>query len=159
MDSVMTQTYAARVSQANRSELIVIMYEIILEDLKNGIKAYENSDIKTFGKELKHAQKFVSKLINSLDFKYVMSYDLMQLYLYTNKRIIAAIIKKKPDDLESAIKVMNRLLVGFEGVAKEDTSEPLMQNTQQLYAGLTYGKGTLNETYIDPKQHSRGFKA
>lgn len=159
MDSVMTQTYAARVSQANRSELIVIMYEIILEDLKNGIKAYENSDIKTFGKELKHAQKFVSELINSLDFKYVMSYDLMQLYLYTNKRIIAAIIKKKPDDLESAIKVMNRLLVGFEGVAKEDTSEPLMQNTQQLYAGLTYGKGTLNETYIDPKQHSRGFKA
>lgn len=159
MDSVMTQTYAARVSQANRSELIVIMYEIILEDLKNGIKAYENSDIKTFDKELKHAQKFVSELINSLDFKYVMSYDLMQLYLYTNKRIIAAIIKKKPDDLESAIKVMNRLLVGFEGVAKEDTSEPLMQNTQQLYAGLTYGKGTLNETYIDPKQHSRGFKA
>lgn len=159
MDSIMTQTYAARVSQANRSELIVIIYDIILEDLKNGIKAYENNDLIMFDKELKHAQKFVNELISSLDFKYVISYDLMQLYLYTNKRIISAIIKKKPDTLESAIKVMNRLLIGFEEVAKEDTSEPLMQNTQQLYAGLTYGKGTLNETYIDPKQHSRGFKA
>lgn len=159
MDNAMTQTYAARVSQANRSELIVIIYNIILEDLKNGIKAYEDGDIKKFDKELKHSQKFMNELICSLNFNYTISYDLLQLYLYTNKRIITAVIKKKPDTLESAIKVMESLLIGFNGVAKEDSSMPLMQNTQQIYAGLTYGKGILNETYIDPKQNSRGFKA
>lgn len=159
MDNIMAQTYAARVSQANRSELIVIIYEIILEDLKNGMKAYENGDIEAFNKELKHSQKFVNELISILDFKYVIAYDLLQLYLYTNKRIITAIVKKNPDTLESAIKVMESLFIGFKGVAKEDNSDPMMQNTQQLYAGLTYSKGILNETYIDPKQHTRGFKA
>jgi flagellar protein FliS len=34
-----------------------------------------------------------------------------------------------------------------------------MKNTGQLYAGLTYGKGVLNETYVDPNQQNRGFLA
>ena len=68
-------------------------------------------------------------------------------------------VKKDVSPLDSAMNVMNTLYIGFEGVAKEDNSPPLMENTQQLYAGLTYGKGSLNETYIDPKEHSRGFKA
>ena len=34
-----------------------------------------------------------------------------------------------------------------------------MRNAQQLYAGLTYGKGSLNETFIDPNSKSRGFIA
>jgi len=29
----------------------------------------------------------------------------------------------------------------------------------QVYAGLTYGKGVLNETFIDPHQQNRGFMA
>jgi len=66
-------------------------------------------------------------------------------------------IQRKPDSLESAVSVLQKLLTGFEGVSKEDTSGPMMRNTQQLYAGLTYGKGTLNETYIDPNDRSRGF--
>lgn len=159
MDSASMKAYSTRVTQANRSELIVIIYEIILEDLKSGIEAYENHDLETFDKELKHAQKFVNELINSLDFKYPIAYDLAELYLYTNKRIITSIIQRKPDAIESGIKVMESLHTGFLGVAKEDSSEPLMKNTQQVYAGLTYGKGTLNETYIDPGQQSRGFRA
>ena len=34
-----------------------------------------------------------------------------------------------------------------------------MSNTQQVYAGLTYGRGSLNEMYVDPNQASRGFRA
>lgn len=32
-----------------------------------------------------------------------------------------------------------------------------MKNGQQVYAGLTYGKGTLNETVY--QENTRGFKA
>jgi len=55
--------------------------------------------------------------------------------------------------------VLKKLLIGFEGVSKEDHSGPMMRNTQQLYAGLTYGKGKLNETYIDLNSRNRGFTA
>ena len=35
-------------------------------------------------------------------------------------------------------------------MAKQDFEGPIMQNTQQIYAGLTYGKGYFNESYMDP---------
>ena len=151
--------FTARVTQASKSELIVILYEMILEEIKEAKEAYEVQNLTVFDKELKLAQKYVNELIVALDFHYTLSYDLISLYLYVNKRIITAIIKKNPVSLDSAESVLNKLLIGFEGVSKADKSGPMMRNTQQLYAGLTYGKGKLNETYIDPSNKSRGFIA
>jgi len=153
------QVFTARVTQASKSELIVILYEMILSELREARNAYETGDIITFDKDLKKVQKFVGELMATLDYQYVISYDLLSLYLYVNKRIITAIIKKNPVSLESAQTVLNKLLIGFEGVSKADTSGPMMHNTQQLYAGLTYGKGKLNETSINPDNRSRGFIA
>ena len=35
-----------------------------------------------------------------------------------------------------------------------------MENTQQIYAGITYGKGlSLDETLINPDSENRGFRA
>ena len=48
---------------------------------------------------------------------------------------------------------------GFDGIKMQDTSGPVMQNVQQVYAGLTYGKGTLNETYLNVQDYNRGFQA
>jgi flagellar protein FliS len=116
-------------------------------------------DLTAFDKELKLAQKYVTELQASLDFHYSVSYDLMSLYLFVNKRIITAIIRREPSTLNTAESIMKKLLVGFEGVSRADKRGPVMRNTQQLYAGLTYGKGHLNETYIDPSNKNRGFIA
>lgn len=159
MNSEDKQVYTARITQASRSELVVIMYEIMLEDIDSAKRAQEEADDETFDRKLKHAQKVLNELMGTLDFRHIISLDLMQLYLYSSKRIITAIMKKSVDTLESVEKVIGSLLVGFEGVSKEDQSGPVMQNTQQLYAGLTYGRGTLNETFIDPNEINRGFKA
>lgn len=153
------QVFATRVTQASRSELIVILYEMILAEIKEAKEAYKVDDLAVFDKELKKAHKYVNELITALDFNYRISYDLLSLYLYVNKRIITAIIQRNPISLDSALGVLDKLLAGFEGVSKADKSGPLMRNTQQLYAGLTYGKGKLNETYIDPSNRSRGFIA
>lgn len=153
------QAFATRVTMASKSELIVILYEMILAEITEAKEAYEQGDLATFDKELKRAHKYVNELIVPLDFHYVVCYDLVSLYLYVNKRIITAIIKRNPISLDSAESVLKKLLIGFEGVSKEDKSGSMMRNTQQLYAGLTYGKGKLNETYIDPGNGSRGFIA
>ena len=153
------QAFTARVTQASKSELIVILYEMILTEIKEAREAYESGDLITFDKNLKRAHKYMNELISPLDYHYSISYDLLNLYLYVNKRMITAIIKRNPVSLDSAESVLQKLLVGFEGVTREDKSGPMMRNTQQLYAGLTYGKGRLNETYIDPNNGSRGFIA
>lgn len=159
MNKEKIQAYAARVTQASRSELIVILYEMILSEIEEAQKAYEIGDLATFDKGLKKSQKYVNELIVALDYNYTMSYDLISLYLYVNKRIVTAIIRKNPESLESAVSVLKKLLVGFEGVSKSDTSGPLMRNTHQIYAGLTYGRGKLNEIDLDPNNSSRGFIA
>ena len=52
---------------------------------------------------------------------------------------------RRPIHLDAACEVIRGLMESFEQVAKEDHSGPVMEHSQQLYAGLTYGKGTLNE--------------
>lgn len=153
------QAFTARVTQASKSELIVILYEMILSEIAEAREAFDRGDQSSYDRELKKAQKYVNELIVPLDFQYKISYDLIGLYLYVNKRIISAIMKKDPFILDSAESVLKKLLIGFEGISKEDKSGPMMSNTQQLYAGLTYGKGKLNETYIDPSNRNRGFIA
>ncbi|WP_455716437.1 flagellar export chaperone FliS [Anaerosporobacter sp.] len=153
------RAFTARITQANGSELVVIVYEIIMKDIESAKEAFSAQDYTKFTRDLDHAVKFVNELINTLDFKYPVSYDLMQLYLYCNKQLIQATLKKEIGPLESANKVLSSLLKGFIEVAKQDKREPLMSNTQQVYAGLTYGKGSLNEMYVDPNQRERGFRA
>jgi len=159
VDKEMIQAYTARVAQASKSELIVILYEMTLTEIDDAKKAYEAGDLAAFDKGLKKSHKYVNELIVALDYNYAISYDLISLYLYVNKCIITAIIKRNPDSLESAIRVLKKLLVGFEGVSEADKSGPVMRNTHQVYAGLTYGRGRLNEIDIDPNNGNRGFIA
>lgn len=159
MNKEAIQCFTARITQASKSELVVILYEMTLAKIEEAERSYRENDLSNFDKELKGAQRNVSELMAALDYKYSISYDLLSLYLYTNKHIITAIVKQNPLTLQYAKTILKRLLEGFEEVSKADTSGPMMRNTQQLYAGLTYGKGTLNETFIDPSNKSRGFIA
>jgi flagellar protein FliS len=159
MNKETIQFFTARITQASKSELVVILYEMTLAQIEEAEKSYQENNLYNFDKGLKSAQKYVSELMAALDYRYVISYDLLSLYLYTNKHIITAIVKQNPLTLQYAKIILKKLLTGFVEVSKSDKSGPMMRNTQQLYAGLTYGKGTLNETYIDPSNKSRGFIA
>ena len=55
-------------------------------------------------------------------------------------------------------RVLAHLYKAFQELEKTDTSETLMKHTQQVYAGMTYQKATLTETFQDPEA-SRGFLA
>jgi flagellar protein FliS len=159
MTSERLQAYTARIAAASKSELVVIMYEIILDDIEAAFIAYENKNMTNFLKELKHAGRFLNQLMANLDYKYEISYSLMSLYIYVNKRLINASFQKCTEELNTAKSILTKLLIGFQGVSKEDVTGPVMQNSQQLYAGFTYGKGTLNEVYIDSREQNRGYKA
>lgn len=157
MKKELVQEYTLRITQASRSELIVIMYEIILNDLASARESYEKQDMQTYDRELLHAGRFLSELMGSLDYSVPLSYRLMSLYIFTNKELTTARIKKNPELLDGVEDVMEKLMTAFHKVSEEDTSGPVMQNTQQIYAGLTYGRGTLNEMYVNGNEARRGF--
>lgn len=153
------KAYSRRVSQANRSGLIVIMYEIILEDLRDAGEFLEKENEPEYQESLLHAGKFLRELMASLDTTYPVARELMRLYIYVSRCINYAKITRSQEELDRAASVLGKLLSAFEEVSRTDTSAPLMEQTQKLFAGLTYGRGTLNETIVSDKEEGRGFLA
>ena len=151
--------YTYRVSQASPCELVVIMYDIILDDVKNAKSAKTAGNDKQYQADLTNAVKFVNELMDALDFSQSVSFRLMSLYIYVNKMLAKARVSGNCDSLSDVEMVIEKLRAGFDGIKNQDTSGPVMRNVQQVYAGLTYGKGTLNETYLNAQDYNRGFQA
>lgn len=153
------KSYTARITQASRTELVLIMYEIMIEDIKEAIDAIGKSNIEEFINLLKHCRKFLHELMSTLDYTYKVSFELMSLYIYVDKTIVSCIFKKSDSSLWDVIDIITKLKDAYEEVNKIDTTGPVMKNSEQIYAGLTYGRGILNEVYLDPNESKRGFRA
>ena len=157
MDKDSIQAYSKRIAQANRSELVVITYEILIEHIDNAQKSF--SDKAEFANDLECAQSFLKELMVGLDFQYDISYNLMSLYIFINKKLIEAKQKDTIEELPRVKKMLMDLLGSFREVGKQDTSGPVMQNTQKVYAGLTYGRNDVNEMSLAKNEENRGFLA
>ncbi|MCR5792893.1 MAG: flagellar protein FliS [Lachnospiraceae bacterium] len=167
MDTKKFQEYSARITQASRSQLVVITFEIIIESIRDAMVSYNKNDIAAFQKELNRGKLLINEKIGALDMQYDISKELFQIYEYCGRMIAEAFVKGtsavspklEEDKLNRVISIMERLKSSFEQVAKQDESGPVMKNTQKLYAGLTYSRKSLNEVFVNVNEASRGFKA
>jgi len=151
--------FSTRITQANKSELVVITYEILLDSLLSAREECDKEDWISFQKDLKRVQKLIHELMGALNFQFRLSLELMTLYQYCGKCIVKAMHQKDCSEFDTVEGIINRLKVAFEEVAKTDRSEPVMKNTQTIYAGLTYGKHSLNEVFVNVNEANRGFRA
>lgn len=154
MTKELKQEFTRRVTQANKSELTVILYDLILEYLSEAEAA---RDVRMeFREAVRKVRGCLNELMTSLNFEYELAQPLLQLYLYSNRELARADLKNSTDCLEHVRMVITGLREAFLQVSGQDTSGPVMENTQTVYAGLTYGRNTLNE---DLTNHGvdRGF--
>lgn len=158
MKKEMLQEFSTRVTQANRTQLVVTIYDIILASIEDAKEAYAAGNRKEWRHSLERAQGLVMELLQALDFQYELSKELGSLYLFVNRRILHALARNNTELLEGTDKVIRNLREAFAEVSKTDTSEALMMNTQKVYAGLTYGRGSdLSEMF--QSDSNRGFQA
>ncbi|MCQ2495809.1 MAG: flagellar protein FliS [Lachnospiraceae bacterium] len=157
MDKDKQINYTRRVSQANKTELVVITYDIILDNIADA-EAVLASDVNEYRKNLKQAQRFLGELMRALDYQYELSKNLLQLYSYVQRILVASDISGTDKGLESAKNVISGLRKAFNEIAAQDSSGSVMENTQAIFAGLTYGRGSLNETDMNIGSN-RGFLA
>ena len=54
--------------------------------------------------------------------------------------------------------IFTKLHDAYQTVSKKDDSAPLMDNIQTVYAGITYGRTDVNESFMDNNER-RGFFA
>lgn len=155
MTSEAKKEFTIRISQANKSGLIVILYEMYLAYLEDAIN--NPDDRAVFREGIRKARGCINELMNSLDFTYELSYLLLRLYIYVNKEMAAADVRGSSEQLLACRKIIEELLSAYREVSRLDTSAPVMENTQTVYAGLTYGKGKLTESLSN--EGNRGFLA
>ena len=159
MEKSKLQEFAAQVTQANRSELVVVIYEAVLASIAEGKRCLAEEQIEEARLEISRARSLITELMGSLDMQYGISHYLRQLYIFAYHELCHGIAMRQPELFDHASDIFEKLLPSFQEVAKQDDSEAVMQNVQTIYAGLTYGRGTLNETIGVEVDTNRGFQA
>ena len=156
MTDQMKKNFTVRITQANKSELIVILYEMYLAYLDDAQQALETGqDVSGFREGIRKARSCVRELMQSLDHRYAVAGQLFQLYTYVIKEMSRADARGSAEPLVICRKVMTGLLEAYREVSRQDDSAPIMEHTQTVYAGLTYGKGELTESLSH--ERNRGF--
>lgn len=149
--------FTLRITNANISELTVILCDMFLTYCGDAKEALTNDKKELFHTEIGRARKVLSELINSLDRNIELSNRVYELYRFVERELIKAEIKLDSSFIVNGEKIINRLNDSYKQVSKNDNSAPLMQNAQEVYAGMTYGKHDVSSATIS--QNNRGFFA
>lgn len=158
MTRELKQQFTLKITQANKTQLVVILYEMLLTYIEEAENAHEKEDREGFREGIRKARGCLNELMASLHFEYEPAMNLLQLYLYANRELVRADIRNETEELEHVKKIMEKLHEAYRKVSEQDSSDPVMSNAQTVYAGLTYGKNTLTESLAD-QGSNRGFRA
>ena len=156
MEKAQIVDFNRRLTQCNRSELVVITYDIYFVYASDARSAYEREDYAGFVAAVHKAEAAVRRLLDTLDYKYELSRELGSLYQFCLRELARSVYGNHLEGVSEASKILATLYTGFVEVAKEDASAPLMQNAQQVVVGMTYGRGSLVENYTT-NEYNRGF--
>ena len=142
------QQFTLRISQANSTELVVILYEMLLcyiDECKAALGAESEGEFK---EAVRKSRGCLNELMASLNMDYEISKELLQLYIFCIRRLARAEVKKDGVILDEIKKVIKPLHKAYREVAVHNTQGPVMNNSQRIYAGLTYGRNTLTENMV-----------
>ena len=156
MTKELKQEYTLRITQANKTQLITILYEMALlyvDEAEEALSAGDRSELKN---AVRRIQGCMCELMDSLHMEYEVARNLLQLYLYINREVAKAALHSDTECLEHVRPVLDKLLSAYKQIEGQDASGPVMGNAQTVYAGLTYGRNDLMENAADPAAN-RGF--
>ncbi len=157
MTKELKQEYTLRISQANKTELIIILYDITLTYLADAKVCFENNNSDDYKRQLQLARKCIEEMMQNLHFEYALAKDLQQIYLSMKKSLRQSETENTIEPINAVIKNLQTLKEAYEKISSQDTSAPVMEHTQSVVAGLTYGKNSLSED-LSSENSNRGFR-
>lgn len=149
--------FTLKISQANKTELIIILYDIAITYIQDAIDAI-NADNKVEASSCgEKAMACIEEMQQNLHFEYDLAKTLKQLYLFMKKQLRAGIISNDYTGYEVVKKELISLKEAYESIKDNDKSEPIMQHTQVVLSGITYGRDRLLDS-LTTECTSRGFR-
>lgn len=152
------QQFTRRITNANRTEMIVILLEMVLTYTKDAGKSLDKQDMESFKREIDRAKVCLKELQNSVNFDNELGMNYFEIYLFLRRELSRADVTGNKTALDNVCSIVGEIYETYRKMSEADTSRPIMENAQTVYAGLTYGKNSLNES-LAGRDIDRGFRA
>ena len=149
MKDTLKQEFTRRISMANSTELIVILYDMVLsysDDAEEALKGGRDHD---FYVSISRMRNCINELMCSLHMEYEPAQALLSLYRYCMRKLSAAGVRRSIEPINEIRKIINPLRESYSGLVELNTSGPVMGNSESVFAGLTYGKNDINENLVN----------
>lgn len=156
MTDAKKQDFMLRITGANRTGLVVVLYDMFLEYMEELKAAIPGSG--EFKKAVDCGRNVLLELMDSLNMKTEIGKNTYSLYRFADRRLIMASIRQNTERVDEAVSIMQRLRDAYAKSVENDDSPALMQNAEVAYAGMTYGPGELNTDYTGAGAN-RGYLA
>ncbi len=156
MTSEEIKDYTLRISQANVSGLADILVDLSIDNIASSVEAIKNDDRASFVLHSKKAERCISELIHSLELEEPGAKAMAGYLIEAHKSVLNGRLRLDESLILHAGDIMRALKPTFIRLKAEDNDPSVMNNVEQVYAGLTYGKGGLNETSVGVSSN-RGF--
>ena len=133
-----------QIKTANRSKLVVLLYQGAIRFMKKSILHIEQKDMEGKGKALIRAQDIILELTYALDQELLgkndpLTSNLQRLYLYSYRRLLHANLHIETEPIEEVINIMQGLLSAWEQVVEgnSDDGDDSDSDIGEIRLGLT----------------------
>ncbi len=150
--------YTLRISQAGDAALTIILYEITNDYLEDALKYLEEGNREQFIESIHRAQNCIKTQQNSIQFQYEPGTVMFSLYIYLHGQLAKALAESDPAPIREVMETEQKLCDAYKQVEATMEEQPLMENAQKVYVGLTYGKNSMPEN-MEAGSDNRGFRA
>ena len=106
MTAEQKKDFTRKISQANSTELIVILYDITLGYMEEAIKNMEEGDIERASVQISFAKKCIEEMIATLHFEYDLATVLHRIYLSMKKSPYRNYMNRRPCPEDRVIYLM-----------------------------------------------------
>ena len=100
------------IKTANRGQLLIMLYEAAIQNVKKATTATENKEYSKKGAAIGKAHDIINELLNTLDFEVGgnIARDLERLYNFMIEQLVKANVENSTEKLKSVQKLLETLL-------------------------------------------------
>lgn len=111
------------ITTASRGQVLLMLYEAAIRNVKKATFAIEKRDIPTKGVAIGKAHDIINELLNTLNFDAggKIARDLERLYNFIAEQLVKANIENNAEPLKNALKILENLLEGWRGAVEQVT--------------------------------------
>jgi|SRR6185437_91814 len=109
------------ITTANRGQLLLMLYEGAIQNVKKATLAMDKKDVPTKGMAIGKAHDIINELLNTLDVEAggKIAQDLERLYNFMIEQLIKANVETSKEPLQTVLKLLETLLEGWRGAVAQ----------------------------------------